>query len=187
MIRQEDQEESVYSIMSHSLPKCFQQSSTTPSYSRSSSSTPPISIAESTSDSMSETIDGSISSMEQYYNEKTWAMYYRIVNQRKLQQAYRKNILGHAMKLTKRRVKSISNIQHQNDVCQECDVKEEEKLPCIFCLKEAVFELEMDKNDRTSNIKHCIATQRNINQVLYSNALSQIMISNVNNRVFDNL
>lgn len=71
-LRQDDQEESSRrTIMSNSLPKSFQQSSSSSCYSRSSSSTP-ISIAESTSHSTSETIDGSISSMEQYYNEKTW-------------------------------------------------------------------------------------------------------------------
>ena len=71
-------------------------------------------------------------------------MYYRIVNQRKLQQAYRKDRSGHASKVckTSSRVKSISEIQQQNDICQECEAQEE-GLPCLGCLEEAIFELEM--------------------------------------------
>lgn len=70
-------------------------------------------------------------------------MYYRIVNQRKLQKAYRKNRSGHAkMCKTSSIVKPISDIRQPNDVCQDCN-SQEEGLPCLGCLEEAIFELEM--------------------------------------------
>lgn len=70
-------------------------------------------------------------------------MYDRIVNQRKLQQAYRRRS-GHAkMCKASSRVKPISDsIHQQNDVCQDCNAQEE-GLPCLGCLEEAIFELEM--------------------------------------------
>ena len=71
-------------------------------------------------------------------------MYFRIVNQRKLQKAYRKDKSGHASKMckTSSRVKLISDVQQQNDACPECEAQEE-GLPCLGCLEEAIFELEM--------------------------------------------
>ncbi|GFH55404.1 predicted protein [Chaetoceros tenuissimus] len=140
---QDDQEESSRrTIMSASLPKSFQQSSSSSCYSRSSSSTP-ISIAEFVSDHTNDTIDGSISSTKQYYDAKTWEMYYRIVNQRKLQKAYRRRSSHAKMCKTSSRVTPISDsIHQQSDVCQDCNAQEE-GLPYLGCLEEAVFELEM--------------------------------------------
>ena len=74
----------------------------------------------------------------------TREMYYRILNQRKLQNASRRDHSSYAkICKTSSRVTPVSDIHQQNDGChQECNLHEE-GVPCLGCLEEAIFELEM--------------------------------------------
>ena len=62
-----------------------------------------------------------------------------------MQKAYRKDKSGHATKMCKTSSRGkpfLDSIHQQNDVCQECH-GQEEGVPCLGCLEEAIFELEM--------------------------------------------